>query len=290
MLTRRTFASLVAATIGRGAVHAAPADGNLEALIATLEKRLGARLGAAILDTGTGRQWRHRADERFPMCSTVKMLACAALLARVDAGEEDLARRIRFAAGDLVRHSPVTEKHVGGEGMTLRGICEATMIRSDNTGMNLVLRRLGGPAGVTAFARSLGDETTRLDRWETALNEGKPGDPRDTTTPQAMSANLRALVLGDRLSPTSRGQLTAWLLANTTGEEKLRAGVPDGWRVGDRTGAGGHGTMNIVAAIWPPGRAPAVASLYITQTEASAGDRNAAMAAVGRGLGPALSG
>jgi beta-lactamase class A len=291
LLNRRRFTLLMGSLVVGGGMATRPAAGVTGALqekLVELETRLGARLGAVILDTATGREWRHRPDERFPMCSTFKLLACAAVLARVDAGEESLDRRIRFQPADLVSYSPVTETRAGGDGMMLAEICTAAMTRSDNTAGNLILASLGGPGGVTAFARSLDDRVTRLDRWETELNEATPGDPRDTTTPAAMVANLHALLLGDRLSPAGRAQLTAWLADNRTGDAKLRAGVPAEWRVGDKTGGGDHGTMNEVAVVWPPDRAPLLVSIYMTGTEASFDDRNAAIAAIGRALPAAL--
>nr|WP_232540149.1 class A beta-lactamase [Azohydromonas aeria] len=261
-----------------------PAQDALSRALPVMEERLGARLGVHILDTHTGHQWTHRAGERFPMCSTFKVLACAAVLARVDAGADNLKRRIRFQGSDLVTYSPVTEPHAGREGLLLSELCEAAMTRSDNTAGNLILRSLGGPAAVTAFARSLGDEATRLDRWETALNEARPGDPRDTTTPAAMSTCLQALVLDQRLAPESRGQFVRWLLANRTGDARLKAGLPATWRIGDKTGSGDFGTANDVAVIWPPGRSAVIASVYITQTVASFDDRNAAIAEIARVL------
>ena len=219
------------------------------------------------------------------MCSTFKVLACAAILARVDRGQEHLSRRIRFEASDLVTYSPVTRDRVGDGGMALAELCEAGITQSDNTAGNLILASLGGPSGVTSYARALGDTVTRLDRTETSLNDAVPGDLRDTTTPGAMTANLRALVVGDALSQPSRGQLTAWLVATQTGGAKLRAGLPGGWRVGDKTGGGDWGTANDVAVVWPPDRKPVIVSVYLTGTEASFDDRNAAIAAVGRAVG-----
>ena len=275
----------------RGVVHAAErASDDLASTLIEIEGRIACRLGAAVLDTETGRHWRHRATERFPMCSTFKVLACAAVLARTDAGHEDLTRRIRFESGDVVTYSPVTKDRVGGEGMTLADICAAAMTRSDNTAGNLILASLGGPSGVTQYARSLGDPVTRLDRTETALNEAAPGDPRDTTTPDAMAANLRSLVVEGSLSRRSREQLTTWLVSNKTGDAKLRAGLPGGWRTGDKTGGGDWGTMNDVAVVWPPDRKPVIVSVYMTETRASFDDRNAAMAAIGRAVGAAVSG
>lgn len=290
--TRRTVATLLLA--GAGATfapfRAARAEDALEAEFTDAEKRLGARLGAFVLDTGSGRTWGHRADERFAMCSTFKILACAAVLARVDRGEEDLSRRVAIREQDLVTYSPVTEKHVGERGLDVAELCDAAATRSDNTAANLLLATLGGPEGLTRFLRAAGDGTTRLDRWETALNEATPGDPRDTSTPKAFAATLRTLVLGDALQAPSRDRLAGWMRANTTGGDKLRAGLPEGWTVGDRTGAGGHGTGNVVAVIWPPRRAPVMATVFITQTEAATAEKNEAMARIARQLASTLEG
>lgn len=290
MLTRRKFTalagSMLAASVLTQPGHLWAASNNSDALsrkLVEVEEKLDARLGVVIVDTETGREWAQRADERFPMCSTFKLLGCGAVLARVDAGHEDLNRRIRFESSDVVTYSPVTEHRVGGEGMTLAELCEAALTMSDNTAGNIILESIGGPGSVTDFARSLGDDVTRLDRWETELNEATPGDPRDTTTPAAMTANLRRLVLGTTLSQTSRDQLIAWMVANKTGDAKLRAGLPD-WRIGDKTGGGDYGTMNDIAILWPPGREPVIASIYMTQTEASFDDRNAAIAEIGKAM------
>lgn len=256
--------------------------------LAAIERRLDARLGVAAIDTGSGKQWAYRGHERFPMMSTFKPLLCALLLSRVDQGRETLTRRLPIAASDLLDYAPVTEKHVGPSGMSMGELCEATITLSDNTAANLLLKQLGGPAGVTAFLRAQGDEVTRLDRNEPALNEAKPGDPHDTTTPIAMAGLLRMLVLGDVLSGTSRRQLTDWLLANRTGDAKIRAGLPAGWRIGDKTGSGANGSMNDVAVIWPPARPPVLLAIYITGTRASADDRNAAMADIARAVADVL--
>lgn len=294
-LTRRRFSMLTGSVLAAGAI-ARPslalaedegARGFVRTLVA-LERQLGARMGVAVLETQAGRSWGHRADERFPMCSTFKALAAGAVLARVDKGKEDLGRRIRLAPADIVAYSPVTEGRVGGDGMTLADLCEAAVTRSDNTAGNQMLKSIGGPAGLTAFLRALGDKVTRLDRWETALNEAKPGDPRDSTSPAAMAASLRSLLLGDILSRAGREQLTSWLVANKTGDAKLRAGLPAGWRIGDKTGGGDRGTTNDVAIIWPPARKPLLVSVYVTETAAPFDDRNAAIAELGRALVVAL--
>ncbi|MFH1805500.1 MAG: class A beta-lactamase [Pseudomonadota bacterium] len=252
--------------------------------VQNIEKRLGARLGLAAYDEQTGRNWQYQADDRFPLTSTFKVLACAAVLARVDQGDETLDRKIVFEEADLVTYSPVTENHTGGDGMSIAELCDATMRTSDNSAANLILDSLSGPEGLTQFLRSIGDEVTRLDRRETELNTAIPGDLRDTTTPNAMVANLRQLVLGDVLAPASRQQLEDWLVGNQVGGPLLRAGLPADWKIGDRTGAGGFGSRNIVAVIWPPHCSPAIVALYITGTEATMAERNAAIAEIGIAL------
>lgn len=247
-----------------------------------IEKTVEGRLGVTMFYAPANEQLAYRAEERFPLCSTFKLLASAAVLARVDAGKEKLERRVIFSRKDLVEYSPVTGKRTGGEGMTMAELCEAAMTLSDNSAGNLILASLGGPSAVTDFARSLGDPVTRLDRIETALNEAAPGDPRDTTTPSAMVSNVRKLVLGDALKAESRKQLVDWMLASKTGDTRLRAGLPAGWRFGDKTGTGERGSTNDVAVIWTPQNAPIVVAAYLTETNMPAEKRNAALATVGK--------
>lgn len=231
------------------------------AQLARLEKECGGRLGVAALNTADGRQLLHRDDERFPFCSTFKMMLAAAVLAR----EPDLLhRRIQYEKSDLVAHSPVTGKRLA-EGMTVAELCEATLQYSDNAAANLLMKQIGGPSAVTAFARAIGDNEFRQDRWETALNSALPGDARDTTTPLAMARSLQKLLLGETLPSPQRRQLKEWMVGNTTGGARIRAGVPAGWTVADKTGAGDYGTVNDIAVIWPPGRAPIVLAVYLTQ-------------------------
>jgi beta-lactamase class A len=276
-----------------GAPRGARAAGALMPLTAELsriERDSGGRLGVAILDTKTSETVGQHADDRFPMCSTFKLLATAAVLKRVEDGKEHLDRRIVFKAGDVVVNSPITKEHAGGDGMSLEELCEAAMTYSDNTAGNLILSSIGGPKALTAFARSLGDTTTRLDRIEPELNDAVPGDLRDTTTPAAMLKNLQTLMFGATLWGTSKEHLSRWLLGNKTGDTRLRALLPEGYRVGDKTGAGEHGTTNDVGIIWPPDRQPVIVSLYLTETTASAEQRNAALAAVGRAIADAIKG
>jgi len=254
----------------------------LQRQVAGLEQRHGGRLGVAVLDSAGVSVIAHRGDERFAMCSTFKFLAAALVLARVDRGQESLTRRIVYARDYLVPHSPVTGKYAGESGLTVEEICGAAMTLSDNTAANLLLDSFGGPAELTAFARSLGDSVTRLDRREPELNQAEPGDPRDTTSPIAMLEVMRKTVLGTALSTSSRDQLTAWMVANQTGDRRLRAGVPTGWRVGDKTGSGANHTTNDIAVIWPPMRAPIVVAAYYAESRESDEQRDAVLSEVGR--------
>jgi beta-lactamase class A len=221
------------------------------------------------------------------VCSTFKLLACAAVLKRIEAGKEKLDRRIKIEAADVVPGSSRITAPVP-EGKTLADLCEAAMTYSDNTAGNLILVNLGGPQAIGAYARTLGDTITRLDRNEPTLNEAIPGDPRDTTTPNAMLKDMQALLLGNALSDASRGQLMQWLIGNKTGDTRLRAGLPSGWKVGDKTGTGERGSTNDVAIVRPPNRKPILVTVYLTQTAASAEKRNAAVAAVGRAVAKAV--
>ena len=247
-----------------------------------LERRYGGSLGVSILDTQTGHRLQHRAGERFLMCSTFKWLAAAAVLARVDLGTERLDRHVVFGRDMLLDYAPVASKHVGVPGMSVAELCAAAVTMSDNTAANLLLASLGGPTAVTAFARSLGDGTTRLDRTEPELNAGSPGDIRDTTTPDAMLADLHRVLLGDRLSAGSRDLLLQWLRGCATGLDAIRAGLPANWTAGDKTGSGSHGETNDVAIIWPPHRKPLLVAAYYAGSHAELAGRKAVLAAVGR--------
>jgi beta-lactamase class A len=256
-----------------------------EAALGDLERKHPGRICVSILDLVSGKRVEHRANERILMCSTFKAMAAALVLARVDKGEEKLDRRITFAKKDLVSWSPLTEPNVGERGMTIAELCEATMQLSDNTAANLLLASFGGPAALTAFLRTLGDNVSRLDRIETELNvHDHPGDIRDTTTAAAMLENLRKLLFTDVLSGPSRSQLAAWLIANKTGDARLRAGLPKNWLVGDRTGTNGdkHGNANDVAVIWPSDRTPIIVTAYCEIPAISGDQRNAIIAEIGR--------
>lgn len=261
--------------------HAMAQDDPITAELARIEQALDARIGFAAHNLATGQRWEVNADERFAMSSTFKTLACGALLEQVDEGQLALETEVSFEESELVTYSPVTEQYAGHQPMTLFELCDATMTTSDNTAANLVLQALGGPEAVTAFARSMDDPITRLDRYETELNEATPGDERDTTTPNAMLATLEKLVLGDVLADDSRQQLEAWMKGNAVADGLFRAAMPFDWVIADRTGAGGYGSRSITAIIWPPEQPPTVAVFYITDTEASFEERNAAIASLG---------
>jgi beta-lactamase class A len=284
-MKRRRRLPLVALTFGTlgsyGASAASPSAQSVPPL-AAIEARVGGRLGVVAHDTGSGRRLAFRADERFAMCSTFKLLLAAAILRRVDAGGESLDRRVTYGPADLLEYAPVTREHAAEGGVSVGALCQASVEVSDNTAANLLLATVGGPEGLTRFARSLGDETTRLDRLEPILNANEPGDPRDTTTPLAMAETVRRLLLGDALSAASRARLEAWLVASPTGARRLRAGFPADWRVGDKTGTGGNGATNDVAIAWPPGRAPVMVAAYLSGSTAPLAAREAALAEVGR--------
>jgi beta-lactamase class A len=281
MLNRRSFLVLTAFGIS-GYLHASTKGMNaLPAALAQLERANGGRLGVAVLDTATGERSGYRADERFPMCSTFKFLLVAAVLQRVDRHQEKLDRTIAIPPKPLVGNSPLTEPHAGGT-MTAAALCEAALIRSDNTAANLLLATIGGPGGLTSFCRSIGDGVTRLDRTETSLNQALPGDPRDTTSPTAMANDLDSIMLANVLSPASRKQLTGWMEGNQTGLDKLRASLPAGWRAADKTGNNGENTLNDIAVIWPAGKKPLIVAAYITQCDGPDGKRIAMLKQVGK--------
>ncbi len=273
MLTRRLV------MLGSAALCATPAFG--QDALAGLEAKSGGRLGVAVLDTGSGRTLQHRAEERFAMCSTFKLMLAAAVLARVDAGTEQAERVIRYGKSDLLTHSPVTEKFVL-TGASVETLCAAVVRDSDNTGANLLLDTLGGPSGWTAFARQIGDKTSRLDRTELALNSAIPGDPRDTTTPSAMLEDLHHVLLGDVLSPRWRKFLIDTMAASTTGLKRLRAGLPTNWRAADKTGTGFKGPCNDIGIFMPPGRAPVLACAFLADTVLPDTEQEGILAEVGR--------
>jgi beta-lactamase class A len=280
MMSRRTFLTATLA-LPRLLTAAPERLTRLHAALEQLERTNGGRLGVAVWDTSSGQRSTYRADERFPMCSTFKFLLVSAILHRVDRHQETLYRSIAIPPMPLLFNSPLTEPHAGGV-MPIAALCSAALTRSDNTAANLLLSTIGGPAGITSFARSIGDPVTRLDRTETSLNEGLAGDPRDTTSPASMVRNLQSLLLEDVLSRPSRNQLAQWMEENTTGLDRLRADLPSSWRAADKTGSNGEHTSNDIAALWPPNRQPMLIAAYITQCSGPESKRAAMLKQIGK--------
>lgn len=271
-----------AALIARPAVSRDSASGDARAQLAALERQFGGRLGVSMLDTQSGVRAAHRGDERVLMCSTMKVMAVAAVLACVDQGAQRLDRRIVFGTDAVLAYAPITSRRVGAPGMSVAELCHAAITVSDNTAANLLVGSLGGPGALTEFVRSFGDSVTRFDRTEPDLNVTSDGDTRDTTTPNAMLASLHKVLLGHVLSPASRARLIQLMLACETGAQRLRAGVPEGWRVGDKTGSGAQGEANDVAILWPPTRKPLLVTAYYAGSSQPAKVRNRVLADVGR--------
>ncbi len=284
MLARRHFlqftaAALASTLVGPALAQPQAASGRAAsrpqaADFAALEKASGGRLGVTLLNTATGKRFGHRQDERFPMCSTFKFVLAATVLHHADRGTLSLDRRLPVRAQDLLSHAPITKRHVGKD-LTVRDLCRATMVTSDNPAANLLLGVIGGPAGVTSFLRANGDAVTRNDRLEPEMNEFAADDPRDTTSPAAMAASLQRFVLGDVLQPASRLQLADWLIDNETGDARLRAGLSKAWRVGDKTGSNGEDTTNDIAMLWPlAGGTPWVLTTYLQGATVDDAGRN----------------
>ncbi len=279
LLRRPAFVVAAAGLAASAPAFAAPSP------FAAIEAQAKGVLGVAALDVSTGRRFAYREDQRFPMCSTFKLLLAAFVLARVDAGQESLDRRIAYTSADLLDYAPTTRVHVAEGGMALGDLCIAAVQLSDNTAANLVLREVGGPAALTAWLRKIGDPVTRLDNNEPKLNVWAPGEVHDTTTPDAIVATWRKLLLGEVLAPPSRARLISWLQGTTTGLARLRGGLPKDWRAGDKTGSWSDaktGTTNDIAIVWPPKGAPVLAAAFLTQSKVSLAQREAALADVGR--------
>ncbi|NGO70364.1 class A beta-lactamase [Streptomyces sp. SB3404] len=274
--------ALVAAPGRAAAATPAPATSALSRRFRALESEYGARLGVYARDTDTGATVAYRAAERFPMCSVFKAPAVGAVLRDLDRDGEFLAKRVHYTQW-LVRKSgyaPVTGKPENlANGLTVGELCAAAVGESDNAAANLLLRELGGPTAVTRFCRSLGDDTTRLDRWEPELNSSEPWRISDTTTPGAIGATFGRLLVGRALPRRDRERLTGWLVANTTNTDRFRAGLPEGWVSADKTGGGSdYGVANDVGVVFPPGRGPLVLAVLST-TYAAEGPQHDAIVA-----------
>ncbi|HVU21510.1 MAG TPA: class A beta-lactamase [Rhizomicrobium sp.] len=252
-----------------------------EGLIGAIEKRAGGRLGISVFDTETRQRIRYRADERFPMCSTFKLLLVAAIQNNIANGLERGSSWIRYSRADLLDYAPVTRANVGKGRMTIADLMKAAIEYSDNTAANLLLKNLGGPAKWTDYARGLGDNISRLDRNEPALNTSIPGDPRDTTTPDAMLQDMRRIMHG-RHGAVQNEALIPLMLACKTADNRIRAGLPKGWSCGNKTGTGANGSTNDIAIIIPPNRKPIFMTVYFTGSKLNLPKREAVIADVAR--------
>ena len=268
LVSRRTlFTALASTYVASACAHRyASLQREFTASVAAIQSRIGGRVGVYMLDTQSQLELAFNARERFAMCSTFKLLLAAAVLQRVEGGKLTLDGKLAVRPEDIVAHAPVTALHLAEGWMSVRDLCAAIVMVSDNPAANILLAAIGGPPALTQFARAIGDRVTRLDRTELELNSNLPGDPRDTTTPQAMAHSMEKVLLGDVLAMQSRMQLIAWLRQATTGTRRLRSGLPADWKPGDKTGNGANGAANDLVIAWPPGRSAVVGTVYLSES------------------------
>lgn len=283
MFTHAATLPLLAAGLSLGLLAGAPVfaqdlELRLAETINRIEQDLNARVGLVLRDSGSDWSVSHRADERFLMNSTFKTMLCGAVLHRVDEGEIALEERIAIKATDILDYAPVTETMVG-DTMSVGALCQAALDMSDNTATNLLIDRIGGPQVVTEFLREIGDPASRLDRREPEVNTFAPGDPRDTTTPDAMVSTMETLLTGDALTPQSRAQLVDWMSYGGVTGALIRASTPEGWHVADRSGSGNF-NRNIVAMVTPPDREPYFIAIFLSDADADFNTRNTAVIAL----------
>jgi beta-lactamase class A len=281
---RRTLLAAIPALIA-GAARAEEATGAFE----EHERTIGGRIGVFAQNTATGAAIAWRADERFAMCSTFKASLVACVLARVDRGEDALDRVVTYGEADLLEYAPTAKANLAKGQLTVAELCRGAVELSDNTCANLLLARIGGPAAMTAFWRAIGDDTTRLDHNEPVLNRTRPPDPQDTTTPAAMAGNLRRFILGNVLSPGSREMLTGWMRDCKTGLDMLRAGLPGGWTIGDKTGNNGKDALGDIAVAWPQPARPIVICTYTQGGLADQATLKSLLVDIGRMVGQQLA-
>lgn len=248
------------------------------------ETQLQAKIGMSVVDASGQPVFGYRQHTRFPLTSTFKVLACAALLDRLQQHASSLDQSLRLQPDLLLAYSPVTKDYHPPARITLRKLCSAAVSYSDNTAGNRILDYLGGPSAVTRFMRNIGDAVTRLDRTEPTLNEATPGDPRDTTTPENMANNLHTLLDTRLLTPPYRQILALWMREDKVADGLLRAALPSGWKIADKTGAGGYGSRAIIAAVYPVSLPPFYVAIYITQTAAAMNISNKVIAETGQRL------
>ena len=279
---------LLAATGCSLSAHAAFDQQTLQKKIEMLENKSGGKLGLTIVDTSDGTTYSWRGDEKFPLCSTSKVMVVAAILKKSESDTNLLAKKITINKSDMVNYNPITSKYIDSS-MTITELSKAALQYSDNAAMNKLLSYLGGPRYATQFARTIGDKAYRLDRNEPGLNTAIPGDSRDTTTPSAMADTLNKLILGTALKKEQKAKLTEWMKGNTTGLNSIKAGLPAEWTVADKTGSGDYGTTNDIAVIWPKNHAPVILTTYFTQPEKDASARKDVLASAAKLIAEAIS-
>lgn len=279
---RRQVLAAVPAALATGGLAQGAWSAEAPAPLAAYERASGGRIGVYAENLATGAKLAWRADERFVMCSTFKASLAGCVLSRVDHGKERLDARLSYSRGELMDYAPFAQASLAKGSMSVEEACRAAVELSDNTCANLLLARIGGPAALTAFWRSIGDATSRLDHNEPVLNRSPPGDPHDTTTPAAMAGTIRRLTLGDALTPASRRRLTDWMLACQTGLNLVRAGLPAGWRVADKTGNNGRDARGDLVVAWPRAERPMLICVYLQGGRPSAALQETTFAEVGR--------
>jgi beta-lactamase class A len=288
ILNRRTLLTAAATLAGWPALaeEAPPA-------LATYEGETGGKIGVYAENVATGARLAWRADERFVMCSTFKASLAGLMLARVDRGEDRLENMVPYTGKDLLEYAPAAKKNFDKNqdkgAMSVADMCEAIVELSDNTCANVLLERVGGPAALTAFWRSLGDTISRLDHNEPELNRSPPGDPHDATTPAAMAGSLRRMVLGEALSPASHERLAGWMIDCKTGDNRLRGGLRKDWKVGDKTGNNGKDASGDIAVAWPPSGGPIVICAYTQGGSPNAQQFQTVFAEIGKLVGQRLA-
>ena len=233
-----------------------------------LEAKYDAQIGVYVLDTNDNSEIAYNADQRFAYCSTHKVLSVGALLQRKSLDE--LGERRIYSAEEILPYSAITKAHVA-DGLTLAEICEAALRVSDNTAANLVIAELGGIDAFRDSLRAIGDDVTEPARLETELNIFSPDSPADTTTPRRLAKDLELYLLGDLLSDEKKSLLATWMSDNAITDDLIKAGVPKGWKVLDKSGAGiNYVTRNDVAVIYPPNKKPIVVAIMTRRNEESA--------------------
>jgi len=282
-MDRRSLLALALAAALAPPAHAARGAAALKAV----HKRVGGRLGVHILDTQSGKRVALDDGSRYSMASTFKLPLASALLWQVDKGAFPLVHELKIGRDDLLTHSPVLEQRIaaGATSMSVQELCEAVVTHSDNAAANVLLAGMGGPSALTAFARSIGDETTRFDRVEPDLNANSPGDERDTTTPRAMIETMLKIFTTDVLSLASRALLIDWMIAARSGLTRVRAGLPRNWQSGDKSGTGQNGAFNDLVITWPPERRPILIAVYMSESPADPRELAAAHAEIGALVG-----